>query len=69
MSAVPAPRRFTKEEYYELGKLGIPDRRTELVFGEIIDLPPIGPGHSFVSTELRRLLEARLDKALHVRES
>jgi Uma2 family endonuclease len=44
----PQPKRWTREEYYRLGELGIltPDDRVELIEGEIISLPPQGPEHS-----------------------
>jgi Uma2 family endonuclease len=40
-------RRFTVDEYYAMGAAGIlgADDRVELIDGEIIQMPPIGPGH------------------------
>lgn len=41
-------RKFTVAEYYRMAEVGIlgPDERVELIEGEIIVMPPIGPGHS-----------------------
>jgi Uma2 family endonuclease len=41
-------RRFTVEEYQCMGKAGIlhEDDRVELIAGDIIEMPPIGPGHA-----------------------
>src|SRR5579883_3004771 len=39
----PRPFRFTHKQYYEMGKLGYFDgKRVELIFGEIIEMSPIG---------------------------
>ena len=44
----PKTRKFTVAEYYRMGEVGIlkPDERVELIEGEIIVMPPIGPGHA-----------------------
>ena len=48
----PAPltntRKFTVVEYYRMGESGIlkPDERVELIEGEILLMPPIGPIHA-----------------------
>lgn len=44
----PRKRRFTVAEYYRMAEVGIlrPEERVELIEGEIIVMPPIGPGHS-----------------------
>ena len=61
-AAAPTPsptletRKFTVAEYYRMGEAGIlkPDERVELIEGEIIVMPPIGPGHSgTVNTAIR----------------
>jgi Uma2 family endonuclease len=48
VDVVRSRRRFTVAEYYSMGEAGIlkPDERTELIEGEIIVMPPIGPAHS-----------------------
>lgn len=58
MRAEPIPHhRFTVEEYYQLGEVGIlaPDARVELLDGRIYDMLPIGPFHSGVETRLQAL--------------
>ena len=41
-------RRFTADEYHWMARVGIlgPDDRVELLDGEIIEMPPIGPDHA-----------------------
>ena len=48
LSSEPQTRKFTVAEYYRMGEVGIlgPDERVELIEGEIIVMPPIGPGHA-----------------------
>jgi hypothetical protein len=40
----PSLHRFSLEQYYGLGELGLLDRRTELLDGVIIDMEPVSPG-------------------------
>ena len=48
-ASLPQPRKFTVAEYYRMGDVGIlkPDERVELIEGELIVMPPIGPGHAW----------------------
>lgn len=53
----PSPRRWTREEYYQLAELGcFRDQRVELIDGEIIQLPPQSFGHSFSLDAIFHLL-------------
>src|SRR6188474_1793680 len=40
----PRPHRLTVHDYYRMAEVGVlqPDDRTELIEGEIVDMPPIG---------------------------
>jgi len=62
VSAVMNRRRFTVAEYYGMGEAGIirPDERTELIEGEIIVMPPIGPGHAAGGSRVERSFMQRL---------
>ncbi len=55
-----SPRRhlITVDEYHRMGETGIlgPDARVELIEGEIIDMPPMGPPHGAEITVLTQLL-------------
>jgi hypothetical protein len=42
----PHLHRFSVEQYYELGELGLLDRRTELLDDIITDMEPIAPWHA-----------------------
>src|SRR3954470_1879628 len=47
--AVPIQKRFvTIDEYHQMGEEGVfpPDARVELIYGEIIEMSPIGPAHA-----------------------
>jgi Uma2 family endonuclease len=57
MSATQQPKvhRFSVEQYYELGELGLLDKRTELLEGIITDMEPIGPYHAGILQELGQL--------------
>jgi Uma2 family endonuclease len=59
--AVPehaAPYRFSVEDYYRMGEVGIldPDDRVELIRGEVVWMTPIGPSHASSVSLLNRLL-------------
>jgi Uma2 family endonuclease len=62
-------RRFTVDEYYEMARAGIlgEDDRVELIDGEIVEMPPIGPGHAgSVGGAAEQLMRQFGDRA-HVR--
>jgi len=58
----PKPHRLTVDDYYRMAEAGVlsPDDRTELIEGEIIDMPPIGSVHA----EVVRLLTRHLSRAV-----
>lgn len=61
-----SPYRFSVEHYYRMAELGLlaPDARTELIEGEICDMPPIGSRHSATVAWLhKQLLKAVGDRA------
>lgn len=53
-----SPYRFSVEQYYRMAEVGLlaPDARTELIEGEICDMPPIGCPHSATVAWLHRQL-------------
>ena len=52
------PRRITREHYYEMGKLGCFDgKRVELIFGEVVEMSPIGWPHRVACRKTAELLE------------
>ncbi len=54
--------RFTVEDYYRMGEVGIlpPDVRVELVDGEIKQIPPIHPPHASIVHRLNAVLARKL---------
>jgi Uma2 family endonuclease len=65
----PRPHLLTVHDYYRMAEAGVlsPDDRTELIEGEIVDMPPIGSEHAAVVTLLTRLLIRAVDDAVEVR--
>lgn len=65
----PKPHRLTVDEYYRMAEVGVlaPDDRTELIEGEIIDMPPIGPTHASVVVMLTKRLVRTVGDAIEVR--
>jgi len=71
-TAPDAPRdryRFTVEEYHQMIQVGLFGRedRLELLNGELVMMPPIGPDHAANSDCLREKIEKRLPETLAVR--
>jgi Uma2 family endonuclease len=69
MSATQQPKvhRFSVEQYYELGELGLLDRRTELLEGIITDMETIGPYHANVGDHLSQIFQQRAAGRYRVR--
>ena len=65
----PRVRKFTVAEYYRMAEVGIlePDERVELIEGEIIVIPPIGPEHAWNVDFASDFITRRLDERLIVR--
>jgi Uma2 family endonuclease len=69
VSATQQPKlhRFSLEQYYELGELGLLDRRTELLEGIITDMEPIGPYHANVGDHLAQIFQQQAGDRYRVR--
>lgn len=68
--AIPFPhRRFTVDEYHRMAEVGIlhEDDRVELIDGEIIALPPIGPGHAGTLEDFADRIRSALPLGFRVR--
>lgn len=65
----PRPHRLTVHDYYRMAEVGLlsPDDRTELIEGEIIDMPPIGSEQASAITLLTRRLFRAVDDSVDVR--
>ena len=59
----PERRKFTVAEYYRLAEAGIllPDERVQLIDGEIIVMPPIGPLHATTVGRWHRVFNQRIE--------
>ena len=76
--AQPTRHRFTVAEYYRMAEAGIfdEDSRVELIDGDIVDMPPIGPSHSegvdrlaeTLITRLTGVARVRIQNPVHLRE-
>lgn len=55
-------RPISVADYHRMGDAGIigPDERVELLDGQLIAMPPIGPHHSFSVRQLNRIFSSRL---------
>ena len=69
MSAIqqPNPHLFSVEQYYELGELGLLDKRTELLEGIISDMEPISPWHANIGDILSRIFNQHACDRFRVR--
>jgi Uma2 family endonuclease len=61
--------RYTVDDYYRMADAGIlsPDARVELIDGEVMEIPPIGPPHASMVTELQNRLIRAVGEAAVVR--
>jgi len=69
MEEFPRRHRITVDEYYRMAEVGLlaPDARTELIEGEIIDMPVPGPRHSATTARLAELFMRAVGDLAHVR--
>lgn len=64
----PAPHRFTRKEYYRMGRAGLfREERVELLGGEIITMSPKNSPHAATVHRLWTLLSQLLGTLAHVR--
>jgi Uma2 family endonuclease len=68
MSAPPTARRFTVDEYHRMVAAGIlgEDDRVELLDGQVVEMPPIGPEHAGGVNRLTGLLYRALGDAVTI---
>lgn len=61
-------RRFTVEEYHRMGEAGIlrEDERVELIYGEVVEMNPIGSRHAACVKELTWLVSKQLGDEFRV---
>lgn len=66
VGAKPQRRRFTVEEFQQMGEAGIfaPEERVELISGEIFRMSPTGPRHTSAVIHLTRYLTRLLGDLL-----
>ena len=63
----PSLHRFNVEQYYELGELGLLDKRTELLEGIITDMEPVSPWHANIGDILLHFFITRSQGRFRVR--
>jgi len=63
----PIVHRFNLSQYYELGELGLLDKRTELLEGIITDMEPTGPWHANIGDILSRIFNEQARDRFRVR--
>jgi Uma2 family endonuclease len=56
------PRRLTVEDFHRMAQIGIlgEDERVELIDGELIEMPPIGPRHADIVNYINRVFTRHL---------
>lgn len=67
MEEWPREHRITVDEYHRMARAGLlaPEAHVELIEGEIIDMPPIGPRHAAAVDRLNRILHRSVgDRAI-----
>src|SRR5437879_6256308 len=65
----PRPWRWTREQYYRLGELGMfYGRRVELIRGEIIEMSPIGWPHTLAKSLVVEALRAAFPTGYWINE-
>lgn len=62
MTRLPAPRRFTVDEYYQMAAAGIltEDDRVELIEGQIVEMSPTGSRHAATVRRVTGLFYGRV---------
>jgi Uma2 family endonuclease len=61
--------RITVDEYYRMAEVGLiaPDARTELIQGEVIEMPRVGSPHAGTVDQLEHLLRTALGDSFRIR--
>ena len=68
MAATPTAHRFTRDEYYRMGEVGLfTNERVELLDGEIITMSPHNPPHAGITSRLASTLIQLLGSNFSVR--
>ena len=67
LEALSRLHRFSLEQYYELGELGLLNQRTELLDGLITDMEPIGPWHANIGDILSHFFNQQARGRFRVR--
>jgi Uma2 family endonuclease len=70
MHELPQRHRITVEHFYRMAEVGLfaEDERVELIEGEIIDVPPMGPAHAGVLDYLAKLIMSSVGARAIVRQ-
>ena len=68
-TALPGQRRFRVREYYRLAEAGIlnEDERVELLEGVVYEVPPQGPSHATLLSELTYWIQRSVSPEVRVR--